>query len=88
LSTEPVKVSGYVDLRDEGYGFLRVNGYLPSREDSYISVRLTRQYGLRKGDHVSGMSKPAGRNEKNPAMLDVETINGVDADKGEESSTV
>jgi transcription termination factor Rho len=81
ISTEPVKVSGYVDLRDEGYGFLRVNGYLPSREDSYISVRLTRQYGLRKGDHVSGMSKPAGRNEKNPAMLDVETINHVAADK-------
>ena len=81
LSTEPVKVSGYVDLRDEGYGFLRVNGYLPSRDDSYISVRLTRQYGLRKGDHVSGMSKPAGRNEKNPAMLDVETINNVAADK-------
>ena len=81
ISTEPVKVSGYVDLRDEGYGFLRVNGYLPSREDSYISVRLTRQYGLRKGDHVSGMSKPAGRNEKNPAMLDVETINNVAADK-------
>ena len=81
LSTEPVKVSGYVDLRDEGYGFLRVNGYLPSRDDSYISVRLTRQYGLRKGDHVSGMSKPAGRNEKNPAMLDVETINHVAADK-------
>jgi len=81
MSTEPVKVSGYVDLRDEGYGFLRVNGYLPSREDSYISVRLTRQYGLRKGDHVSGMSKPAGRNEKNPAMLDVETINNVAADK-------
>jgi transcription termination factor Rho len=81
MSTEPVKVSGYVDLRDEGYGFLRVNGYLPSREDSYISVRLTRQYGLRKGDHVSGMSKPAGRNEKNPAMLDVETINNVAADQ-------
>ena len=81
ISTEPVKVSGYVDLRDEGYGFLRVKGYLPSREDSYISVRLTRQYGLRKGDHVSGMSKPAGRNEKNPAMLDVETINNVAADQ-------
>ena len=81
ISTDPVKVAGYVDLRDEGYGFLRVNGYLPSREDSYISVRLTRQYGLRKGDHISGMSKPAGRNEKNPAMLEVETINGISAEK-------
>lgn len=81
ISTEPILVSGYLDLRDEGYGFLRVNGYLPSQEDSYVSVRLTRQYGLRKGDFVSGMSKPAGRNEKNPAMLDIATINNVEADK-------
>jgi transcription termination factor Rho len=81
ISTEPISVSGYLDLRDEGYGFLRVNGYLPNREDSYVSVRLTRQFGLRKGDFVSGMSKPAGRNEKNPAMLDIATINGVDAEK-------
>ncbi len=81
ISTEPVLVSGYLDLRDEGYGFLRVNGYLASAGDAYVAVRLTRQYGLRKGDHVTGMCKPAGRNEKNPAMLDVATINGVDADK-------
>jgi transcription termination factor Rho len=74
-------VSGYLDLRDEGYGFLRVNGYLASAGDAYVAVRLTRQFGLRKGDHVTGMCKPAGRNEKNPAMLDVATINGVAADK-------
>jgi transcription termination factor Rho len=81
ISTDPVAVSGYLDLRDEGYGFLRVNGYLASAGDAYVAVRLTRQYGLRKGDHVTGMCKPAGRNEKNPAMLDVATINGVAADK-------
>ena len=81
VSTEPVKVSGYLDLRDEGYGFLRVNGYLSSREDSYVSVRLTRQFGLRKGDYVTGVSKPAGRNEKNPALLEINTINGVSPEK-------
>ena len=80
FSTEPVAVSGYLDLRDEGYGFLRVNGYLPSRDDAYIPVKLTRQHGLRKGDHVTGLSRPAGRNEKNPAMLEVHTVNGVDPD--------
>ncbi len=79
-STEPVAVSGYLDLRDEGYGFLRVSGYLPSRDDAYIPVKLTRQHGLRKGDHVTGLSRPAGRNEKNPAMLEVHTVNGVDPD--------
>jgi transcription termination factor Rho len=76
VSQEPVEVGGYLDLRDEGYGFLRVNGYLPSRDDAYVPVRLTRQYGLRKGDHVTGLSRPAGRNEKNPALLEVQSVNG------------
>ena len=81
ISTEPVKVEGYLDLRDEGYGFLRVGGYLPTRDDAYIPVKMTRQYGLRKGDHVTGMSRPAGRNEKNPAMLEIHTVNGAEPEK-------
>ena len=78
---EPVEVAGYLDLRDEGYGFLRLSGYLASRDDSYVPVKLARQYGLRKGDHVTGLSRPPGRNEKNPAMLEVHTVNGVDPDE-------
>jgi transcription termination factor Rho len=81
INTEPVRVAGYLDLRDEGYGFLRVKGYLSSRDDAYIPVKLTRQHGLRKGDYVVGLSRPAGRNEKNPALLEIHSINGVEADK-------
>ncbi len=81
VSTEPVKVEGYLDLRDEGYGFLRLGGYLPTKNDAYVSVRFTRQFGLRKGDHITGLSRPAGRNEKNPALLEVYTINGGEPDK-------
>jgi transcription termination factor Rho len=80
VTNEPVQVSGYVDMRDEGYGFLRVKGYLPSREDSYIPVKLARQFALRKGDHITGVSRPAGRNEKNPALLEVLAVNGGDAE--------
>jgi transcription termination factor Rho len=73
---EPVRVEGYLDIRDEGYGFLRVDNFLASKSDSYIPVKLSRQYGLRKGDHVVGLSRPAGRNEKNPAMLEIHSVNG------------
>ena len=31
-------VRGLLDLREEGYGFLRTSGYLPSAKDVYISV--------------------------------------------------
>ena len=71
-------MSGYLDMRDEGYGFLRINGYLPSKQDAYIPVKLARQYGLRKGDQVTGKMRPARGNEKNPALLEVFTVNGGD----------
>ena len=76
VSDEPVKIDGYLDIRSEGYGFVRVNNYLATKSDSYIPVKLSREYGLRKGDHVVGLSRPAGRNEKNPAMLEIHTVNG------------
>ena len=76
VSSDPVPVDGYLDMRDEGYGFVRVNNYLSSKKDAYVPVRMSRQFGLRKGDHLVGMMRPAGRNEKNPAMLEIQTVNG------------
>ena len=76
VSHDPVPVDGYLDMRDEGYGFVRVNNYLSSKKDAYVPVRMSRQFGLRKGDHLVGMMRPAGRNEKNPAMLEIQTVNG------------
>ena len=70
-----VEVAGVLDLRDEGYGFLRVDGLLPSRDDVYVSVKQTRQLGLRRGDWITGASRPANRGEKNPALLRVDTVN-------------
>jgi transcription termination factor Rho len=78
---EPVEVEGLLDLRDEGYGFLRVKGSLPSKDDVYVSVKQARQFGLRKGDHIKGASRPALRNEKNPALLRIDLVNGKDPEE-------
>ena len=78
---EPLDVEGLLDLRDEGYGFLRVRGSLPSKEDIYVSVKQARQFGLRKGDHIKGASRPALRNEKNPALLRIDLVNGLDPEQ-------
>lgn len=77
---EPIPVAGYLELRNEGYGFLRVDGALPSKDDAYVPVKMVRQFALRKGDHLSGTSRPANRNEKNPAMIEIQSINGADPD--------
>ncbi len=78
---EPVDVEGVLDLRDEGYGFIRVKGYLPSRDDVYVSVKQARQFSLRRGDLITGASRPPGRNEKNPALLRIDTVNDVEPDQ-------
>lgn len=75
---EAIEASGYLDLRDDGYGFLRVNGYLQSAEDVYVPVKMARLYGLRKGDLVEGTARPANRNEKNPALQTIKSVNGAD----------
>jgi len=72
---EPAACEGVLDLRDEGYGFLRTRGVLPSNDDVYVAAKQVRVLGLRKGDRIVGSARPATRNEKNPALLNVDTVN-------------
>ncbi|MBS1847290.1 MAG: transcription termination factor Rho [Actinobacteria bacterium] len=75
---EPIDVEGILDLRDDGYGFLRLRGYLGHRDDSYVSVKQVRQFGLRRGDRIKGLSRPPTRSEKNPALLRIDEVNGAE----------
>jgi transcription termination factor Rho len=78
---ELVEVKGMLDLRDEGYGFLRCDGYLASSKDVYVSISQARRFALRRGDYVEGACRPAGNNEKYPALLRIDTISGLDPDE-------
>ncbi|HEV2369333.1 MAG TPA: transcription termination factor Rho [Acidimicrobiales bacterium] len=78
---EPVPVAGLLDLRDEGFGFLRASGYLPSTRDVYVSISQVRRFALRKGDYVEGASRPAASNEKYPALLRIDTVSGMTPDE-------
>jgi transcription termination factor Rho len=77
---EPIDVEGLLDLRDEGYGFLRAGGYLATAKDVYVSLSQVRRFALRKGDYLKGASRPAGSNEKYPALLRIDTVNDMTAD--------
>jgi transcription termination factor Rho len=76
-----VDVEGLLDLREEGYGFLRVSGYLPGRNDAYVSASQVRRFGLRKGDMVKGSTRPPASSEKYPALVRVDGINGMTPDE-------
>ena len=81
---ELVPVRGLLDLRDEGYGFLRTSGYLPSGKDVYISVSQARRFALRRGDAIEGACRPAGPSEKYPALLRIDTVCGMSPDDARE----
>ena len=51
---DPVSIEGYLDLRNEGYGFLRTTGFRPSKQDAYVSVKQVKQFDLRRGDYLVG----------------------------------
>ena len=83
-SGEPIPVHGYLDMRDEGYGFLRTEGFLSGPGDVYVSISQVRRFALRKGDYLEGAARPAGGNEKYPALLRIDTVSGLTPDEARE----
>jgi transcription termination factor Rho len=86
-------VSGIIDA-DERRGYLRTGGYRRSPGDIQLSTTQLRQFGLRKGDLIEGIAGPANGNgngngnSKNPnagrqdrALISVQTVNGLPADR-------
>src|SRR5262245_8867006 len=83
---EPVETEGLLDLRDEGYGFLRATSYLPGAKDVYVSASQVRRFALRKGDYLKGYARPQASNEKYPALLRVDEVNGMPTEAARERS--
>jgi transcription termination factor Rho len=81
LTGDAVDVEGLLDLRDEGYGFLRTGSYLAGRDDAYVSASQVRRFALRKGDFIKGATRAAATTEKYPALMRVDEINGMTPDE-------
>jgi transcription termination factor Rho len=77
LATAPTS-TGLLDILPEGYGFLRTSGYLPGPQDIYVSLSQVRRFMLRKGDTVTGKVRQPKDSEKYFALLQIESVNGLD----------
>jgi transcription termination factor Rho len=77
LATAPT-ATGLLDILPEGYGFLRTTGYLPGSQDIYVSLSQVRRFALRKGDTVTGKVRQPKDSEKYAALLQIDSVNGVD----------
>ncbi len=67
-----VAVDALLDIVDDK-AWLRADGYLPGPDDIAVAYGQIRQWGLRRGDRVTGFARlgPA----RKPATLHVETVN-------------
>ncbi|KKR92392.1 MAG: Transcription termination factor Rho [Candidatus Daviesbacteria bacterium GW2011_GWA1_41_61] len=74
------EISGILDTMPEGHGFLRPK-YIPSDRDVYISASQIRRFNLRPGDLVEGAARPPKENERYFGLLQVNKINGSDAEQ-------
>jgi transcription termination factor Rho len=72
---------GILDILPESYGFLRVTSYLPGEKDVYVSATQVRKFGLRRGDILSGPIRPPRSQEKFPALIRIDAVNGMDVEE-------
>ena len=77
---DTLTTEGVLELMPEGYGFLRSQtwSYLHSPDDVYVSPAQIKRHGLRTGDTIGGNVRPPKGKEKYLALIDVDSINGLD----------
>jgi transcription termination factor Rho len=83
LQTAPT-ATGLLDILPEGYGFLRTSGYLPGQQDIYVSLSQVRRFVLRKGDTVTGKVRQPKDSEKYFALLQIDSVNGMDPEEAKQ----
>ena len=73
-----LRVEGVLEIMPDNYGFLRSSdyNYLASPDDVYVSQSQIKLYGLKTGDVVEGIIRPASAGEKYFPLVKVKRING------------
>ena len=73
-----LRVEGVLEIMPDNYGFLRSSdyNYLASPDDVYVSQSQIKLYGLKTGDVVEGIIRPAAAGEKYFPLVKVNSING------------
>ena len=72
---------GFLEIVQDGIGFLRSDHLLPGPDDVYVSQSQIRRFGLRTGDLVVGQVRPPKDTEKYFGLLKVEAVNGLDPEE-------
>ena len=80
-----VEGEGYLDVWQEGYGFLRspLADFKTVPEDVFVPQQVIQRGGLRPGDHVVCRTRPGdrGQRERRFSATDLISVNGLAPDK-------
>ncbi|MDO5410668.1 MAG: transcription termination factor Rho [Lachnospiraceae bacterium] len=68
--------NGILEIIPDGYGFIRSENYLTGEHDVYVSPSQIRRFNLKTGDMIQGAIRISQYNEKYPALLFINKING------------
>lgn len=69
---------GYLEISQDGYGFLQESLYTMESRTVIVSAGLIKQYQLRTGDYVVGKARQARENERFGTLMKVEAVNNLD----------
>ncbi|HLA90251.1 MAG TPA: transcription termination factor Rho [Gemmatimonadaceae bacterium] len=77
-----LRAEGTLELLPEGFGFLRSAdwNYLAGPDDIYVSQTQIRRFNVKTGDTIRGRVRPPKPWEKYLALLQVESVNGLEPD--------
>ncbi|MFK5954369.1 MAG: transcription termination factor Rho [Desulfobacterium sp.] len=72
-------VQGYLEIMDQGFGFLRQieNNFQPLPENTYVPNKLISRFKLSEGGFIQGTGEKKNSQNKNLALVHIDTINGV-----------
>lgn len=70
------EITGVLDLKPEGYGFLRFDNYSSSKNDIFVSPQQIKRFNLKTGDEITGDCRIIDDDDKSSPLLFVRRING------------
>jgi len=79
----PLRDHGWLDLTDNGYGFI-VHSHVAYRlypENTYMPASLVKRYGLKRGHEVEVIVRPPKSGERCPAVIGIDKVMGMEPEK-------
>ena len=70
------EMTGILEVKADGYGFLRLDNFAASANDIYVSPTQIRRFNLKTGDEITGDCRITDEEGKSSPLLFVKKING------------